>query len=114
MKSFPVQTQTIDAQSGEIISQRATPMRLLPPPKDACHVCARQHDPLLPHDAQSLYYQYAFYGVLGRWPTWADAAAHCDPETVKQWRAALEGLGHKWNRPPDGFLPVRDLGPDIT
>jgi hypothetical protein len=78
----------------------------------ACQVCAHKHDPLLPHNVQSLYYQYAFYGALGRWPTWADAAAHCDPELAKRWRVALEDTGHKWSRPPDGFLPVRDLGPE--
>lgn len=114
MKSIPVQQQTVDMTTSEITDQRAVPLHILPPPKDCCQVCATKHDPLLPHNPQSLYYQYAFYGALGRWPTWADAAAHCDPHVAKRWRVALEGFGHKWSRPPDGFLPVRDLGPVVA
>lgn len=50
-------------------------MMLLPPPPGTCPICAVKHDPTWPHNAQSLYYQYRFYGIRGRWPTWADAAA---------------------------------------
>jgi hypothetical protein len=106
--------QTVDMQTGDVIEQRAKPFNILPPPKDTCQVCATKHDPLLPHNAQSLYYQYAFYGALGRWPTWADAASHCDEAMIKAWREQLEKLGHKWTRPPNGYLPVRDLGPEVA
>lgn len=112
MKTVPVKTQTINAATGEVIDERATPFKLMPPPAGACQVCARKHDPLLPHDKTSLYYQYAFYGALGRWPTWADACAHCDPEVTEQWKKALAAAGHSWSRPPDGYNPVRDLGPE--
>jgi hypothetical protein len=61
----------------------------------------------LPHDAQSLYYQYRFYGVRGRWPTWADAVAHCAPEVQADWRAALEDRG-AWSEPPNGEEPIAD------
>lgn len=112
MKTIPIEQQTIDMSTGEVVDQRAVPFKILPPAADVCQVCATKHDPLLPHDRQSLYYQYAFYGALGRWPTWADACAHCDDGVIEGWRAALESVGGKWNRPPDGFLPVRDLGPE--
>lgn len=114
MKTIPIEQQTVDMHTGEVISQRAVPFKILPPPKDACQVCAVKHDPLLPHDCASLYYQYAFYGALGRWPTWADACAHCEPDITERWRSAMAEAGHKWTRPPDGFLPVRDLGPEAA
>jgi len=114
MRTVPVEMQTIDASTGKVIEQRAVPFNILPPAKGTCEVCAVKHDVLLPHNAQSLYYQYAFYGAVGRWPTWADAAAHCDDAMAERWRKTLEGMGHKWTRPPDGFLPVRDLGPEVV
>ena len=114
MKTIPVEVQTIDAETGEIVEQRAKPFKILPPAKDVCQVCAAKHDPLLPHNVQSLYYQYAFYGALGRWPTWADACEHCDPDLADRWRKAMVGLGHKWTHPPDGHRPVRDFGPEVA
>jgi hypothetical protein len=56
---------------------------LMPCAPDVCQECAVKHEPGAPHNAQSLYYQYKFYGQHGRWPTWADAMAHCTDE-VKQ------------------------------
>lgn len=56
---------------------------LMPSSPELCSQCARDHDPSVPHDQQSLHYQYAFYSEHDRWPTWADAMAHCDEE-VKQ------------------------------
>lgn len=56
-------------------------MVLLPGvPDGTCPVCAVAHEADLPHDLYSLRYQYAFWGEHDRWPTWADAMAHCDPE----------------------------------
>jgi hypothetical protein len=111
MKTIPVETQTINMETGEIIEQRATAFQILPPAKDVCQVCATKHDPLLPHNVQSLHYAYAFRGAIGRWPTWADACAHCDTDLAERWRKTMSELGHKWTRPPDGYHPVRDLGP---
>ena len=51
-------------------------MQLLPSPPGVCPICATDHRPELPHNALSMYYQFRFYGVRGRWPTWADAVAH--------------------------------------
>ena len=73
-------------------------MMLLPPAEGKCPVCAVEHAPELPHNAQSLYYQYRFYGVRGRWPTWADAVAHCEPELREAWKQELISRG-AWTEP---------------
>lgn len=81
-------------------------MMLLPPAEGTCPICATKHEPHLPHNAQSLYYQYRFYGVRGRWPTWADALAHCDVDMQIFWRQRLEDRG-VWSEPEDGE-PIAD------
>jgi hypothetical protein len=58
-----------------------------------CPMCAVTHDPEMPHDQQSLAYQYKFYDQYGRWPTWADAIAHCSEEVKAIWREALAEHG---------------------
>ena len=65
-------------------------MQLLPPGEGVCQICARDHEPDMPHNQQSLHYQYWFYGKHGRWPTWADAIAHCDEKTQGLWKEALQ------------------------
>lgn len=62
---------------------------LLPPPKGTCPECAVAHEPEMPHNQQSLYWQYHFYNQHGRWPTWADAMAHCTNEIKGLWIEAL-------------------------
>ncbi len=81
-------------------------MMLLPPKEGTCPICAVEHEPTAPHDQQSMYYQYRFYGVRNRWPTWADAIAHCDPITRAQWEDILREKGH-WSEPEDGD-PIAD------
>jgi len=81
-------------------------MLLLPPAKDCCPICATKHAPELPHNAQSLYYQYRFYGVRGRWPTWADAVAHCEERMRRDWERVLRDRG-SWNEPEKGD-PIAD------
>ena len=76
-------------------------MQLLPPPPDVCPVCAVKHESTAPHNAQSLYYQMRFHGLHGRWPTWADAVAHCDARARDLWRVALTDRG-AWSEPPRG------------
>jgi len=66
---------------------------LLPPRKDVCQSCAVDHKPDQPHNQQSLYYQYWFWGQNNRWPTWADAMAHCAPEVQSQWKTLLAEKG---------------------
>jgi hypothetical protein len=54
-----------------------------------CPECLTEHKPDAPHNKQSLFYQYAFMEVHGRWPTWADAMAHCTPYIQGVWIKAL-------------------------
>lgn len=63
--------------------------QLLPAAPGLCSQCAIDHEPELPHNPQSMHYQYAFYAEHGRWPTWEDALAHCDDEMYEAWRAGL-------------------------
>ena len=72
---------------------------ILPPRKGVCQVCAAEHDPAMPHNRDSLYYQMRFYQEKGRFPTWADAMAHCDQSTqtvltalLLQHGATLDGI----------------------
>lgn len=81
-------------------------MRLLPPKPGVCPVCATDHAPEWPHNQPSLYYQYHFYGTHGRWPTWADAVAHCDDEMRANWERVLKEKGH-WSEPKEGE-PIAD------
>ena len=68
-------------------------MFLLPPAPDKCQVCATAHEPFLPHNAQSLYYQIAFNMQHGRAPTWIDAMEHCADDIRFAWQAELERMG---------------------
>ena len=58
-----------------------------------CEMCATAHDPGMPHNQQSLAYQYKFYDENGRWPTWKDAMAHCEPDVQQTWIDALKERG---------------------
>jgi hypothetical protein len=64
-------------------------------PDGTCPECAVAHDPAMPHNRDSLCYQYKFYDSHGRWPTWKDAMEHCTPEIQEFWTAALEEKGVK-------------------
>jgi hypothetical protein len=110
LRQIPVRRDTVDMETGEPIKRETSNFQLMPPPKDACQVCATKHEPHLPHNAQSMYYQYAFYGAVGRWPTWVDAAAHCDEAMRELWRKGIAEHGAKWTEPPEGWPPVSHLG----
>ena len=95
-------------------------MMLIPPAPGTCPICAVNHKPELPHDWQSIYYHYRFYAVRGRWPTWADAVAHCAPNVRAHWERELRKIG-KWREPADGdriadppaesiHQPIGDIG----
>ena len=77
-----VKTETVDAV---VMTQ--------PVPEGACDECGRKHEPEAPHDAMSLRYQYRFYSAHHRWPTWADAMAHCPPFIRAQWTKLLTERG---------------------
>lgn len=65
----------------------------LPPPAGACPHCALFHEDDEPHDPQSPYYRSHFYAEHARWPTWADAIAHCSDEMHDIYRMLLVPLG---------------------
>jgi hypothetical protein len=109
MRELPVQMVTADLD-GNIQKVETAKFKMMPPRPDACQVCATKHDPRLPHNAQSMYYQYAFFAAVGRWPTWADACAHCDDAMRTAWRGGLEQQGAKWTEPPEGWPPIKHLG----
>lgn len=70
------------------------PFRILgKTPPGTCPECATRHTPEQPHNQRSLAYQYNFYDLHGRWPTWEDAMAHCTLEVKQLWANALAGLG---------------------
>lgn len=69
------------------------PFMLMPAKKGTCPICAVNHEEGMPHDKQSLFYQYNFYNEHGRWPTWKDAMAHCIPEIQEMWIKALKERG---------------------
>ena len=77
-------------------------MMLLPKTKPGtCPMCGRVHEDDWPHDRDSLCYQYKFYDEHGRWPSWADAMAHC-PEAVKTyWKAQLSARGIPLEESPE-------------
>lgn len=62
---------------------------LLSPAPGKCQECAVEHDPVEPHNRDSMYYNVKFYNLHDRWPTWKDAMAHCTPEMKEAWIDAL-------------------------
>lgn len=68
-------------------------MTLAPPLAGTCPECAVKHDPAMPHNAHSLYYQYKFRQKHGRSPDWNDAMAHCTSEVRALWIEALAKHG---------------------
>lgn len=89
----------------EVIEARGT---LLPAAPGTCPVCATTHEPFLPHNVQSLFYQMRFNGLHGRWPTLADATAHCTPEMRERWRTVAARMGQRWTEPPEGVAPISE------
>ncbi len=75
------------------MSNHLGPWTLMPCAPDVCQECAKDHDPSWPHNQQSMYYQYKFYGQHGRFPTWADAMAHCSDELKQFWIQELKKHG---------------------
>jgi hypothetical protein len=85
----------VDRETGEVIREERGAFTLQPAPPGTCPVCADQHEPAEPHNAESLHYQYAFYAERGRWPTWTDAMAHCTPEVRTLVREQLVAVMRK-------------------
>lgn len=66
---------------------------LLPAREGTCPECATAHMPEMPHNQQSLYYQYHFYADNKRFPTWDDAMAHCTNKVKDLWMRELSKQG---------------------
>ena len=62
-------------------------------PPGTCPFCAVTHPPEQPHNQESLTWQYKYYDAHGRFPTWADAMAHCTSEMQAFWVEALKEHG---------------------
>lgn len=71
-------------------------MTLLPAAEGLCPICARAHEPELPHDATTLFYQTRFNMEHGRAATWTDAMEHCAPEVRIGWCIQLEAMKIDW------------------
>ncbi len=82
-------------------------LRLLPPKPGTCPKCATAHAATDPHNAASLYYLYRFKAAHGRWPTWADALAHCDQVTQDKWEVVLRVRCH-WSEPAAGVATIAE------
>ena len=69
-----------------------------------CPICGVFHDERLPHDRDSLIYQYSFYDAHGRWPSWSDAMAHCMEEVQGLWKAELKNIGISVDEEPETII----------
>ncbi len=83
---------------------------LLPAAPGLCEQCAVDHPPEEPHNRQSIYYQYWFRSHRGRWPTWRDAIAHCEPEIREFWEEELRKEG-AWDGWEGDTPPAPDVAP---
>jgi len=72
-----------------------SPWKLLPAAPGKCPECATEHEPEIPHNWSSLFYQYHFFRNKGRFPTRKDAMRHCTPSMRKRWTKALKERGIK-------------------
>lgn len=75
------------------------------PQPGACPTCARFHEPHIPHDRDSLYYQIRFEAEHGWAPTWNDAWAHCTPPMRILFRIELNRI-----RATHGLPPINEHG----
>ena len=68
-------------------------IKVVAPSPGKCKICATAHDPQEPHDRNSLYYQNRFHRSHKRFPTWADAMAHCKEPVRTAWKEKLLAQG---------------------
>lgn len=82
-------------------------LMLLPPPEGHCRICAVKHEPEMPHNAQSMFFQMRFKLRYGRDGTWADAIAHCSDAMKGHWMKHLTAA-NAWTQPPAGVEPISE------
>ena len=76
-----------------IITYGGEQIKILPPMRGSCPICAAIHEAALPHNRNSLYYRMKFHQEHQRFPTWEDAMAHCTEEMQAAWREDLAAMG---------------------
>lgn len=81
--------KVVDTATGAVVEEKPSGMMLMPAREGTCPECAVTHNPELPHNADSLFYQMQFHAAHGRWPTWSDALAHCSPQMRAAWEREL-------------------------
>lgn len=64
-------------------------VRILPPTKSTCPICADRHAKHEPHNRNSLYYQMRFFRKHGRLPRWADALDDTSEMTRAYWMGEM-------------------------
>jgi hypothetical protein len=84
--------EAVDMETGESVQVEGSGMMLMPAAPGTCEWCATAHEPHLPHNQQSLYYQMKFQAIKGRPPTWTDAMAHCEQAMRDDWKRELIAL----------------------
>lgn len=78
-------------------------------PPGACPHCGIFHDPRMPHELGSRYYQGRFFAHYARRPTLADAMAHCSEPVQTAFVAMWSAVG-AWPTIPPGWQPPADFG----
>lgn len=79
-----------------------------------CQMCGTAHAPEMPHNQQSLTYQYKFYDQHGRFPSWADAMAHCADDVKAYWKQQLEARGVRVEEYPETGHMELQIGIDLA
>jgi hypothetical protein len=108
IREIPGSLTKVDLATGGETHERMA-WTVLVPLAGRCQICAAKHKPEEPHNAQSLYYQMTFNGMVGRAPTWADALAHCAAPVREAWTAELKRRD-AWSEPPNGEKPIAHHG----
>lgn len=82
---------------------------MLPPAPGKCQVCAAEaHGDEMPHNRDSLFYQFWFQAQHDRSPTWADAMLSCSDEVRRTWLTELRRCGVSEEKIGDMGLPEKD------
>ena len=92
MKTIPGKVTTVNMETGE---SETKPMewQVLPAAAGTCQECGTEHQLSAPHNPYSIRYQMFFHSKHDRYPTWADAMAHCPPHIQMIWTDALAQRG---------------------
>jgi hypothetical protein len=107
VRKLAATVETVDVETGKVVKTAPVAWGVMPPKKGLCQICAVDHLPEDPHNAQSLYYQMCFQNQVGRAATWADATAHCTEKMQASWKYLLR---KNWTEPPNGEKPVKHHG----